>query len=87
MDLQSYSRTYRSEIIAKGVDGVGRLQGPGEQGVHCEIVLPSNVRSNIHKVSPTLLPKYELHKSNNNRHLNRGKSPGDLNSIQRTIGN
>lgn len=43
------------------------------QGVCCEIMPLSNIRSYTHQVSPEWLPKQKLNKKNNNRHAKADK--------------
>lgn len=60
-------------------------EGEG-RGVFCETVSPSNIRSYIHKISATCLPKHEPHRDNKQPCDMGRESPRVLNPTQRTAG-
>jgi hypothetical protein len=56
-------------------DGVERLWEWEEQVICCNIVFPTNVRDDTHKVSTTWLPTQELKKDSTNANVNeQGKA-------------
>jgi hypothetical protein len=59
--------TTAPKVQESGRRGRGRLCEPEDQEDCWEIVFPRNMRSTIHKVSPTWLPKHELNKKNTNK--------------------
>lgn len=69
-------------MAGAGVGEAGRLRE-----FRCEVVSPSHVRSYIHKLSPTWMPKYVLNKDNNGpRKVNEERLQG-FNPMQRTTDN
>jgi hypothetical protein len=70
------------------VEEAERLLKQENQKVFCETVSLRNIKSSLHKVSPTGLPRHNLNQGYTNRPAKvGGESRRGLHLMQRTLGN
>lgn len=67
---------------------VRRLEEAENHGLHCEFWFPSDITKYTHKILPTWMPKYDLHKDDTNQQAKMdGEKSLNFSPTHRTRGN